>query len=167
MFRNILVPIDGSENAARALAEAIDLATAEHAALTILCAWERFTWYAATIPTTAIDIDTVDAEAQAEAARIVEEARARVPAPLAVGTRVVCRHPADAILDEIRTGRHDLVVMGSRGLGGVRSVLLGSVSQNVLHHSTIPVLIVRMPPESAAPLVSAEELDAMLSTRDR
>jgi nucleotide-binding universal stress UspA family protein len=46
------------------------------------------------------------------------------------------------LLKQIAEGQHDLVVMGSRGRGAVRSALLGSVSHHVLHHSDVPVLIV-------------------------
>jgi nucleotide-binding universal stress UspA family protein len=47
-----------------------------------------------------------------------------------------------ALLKELKTGRYDLVVMGSRGRVAVRSTLLGSVSHYILHHSPVPVLIV-------------------------
>ena len=46
------------------------------------------------------------------------------------------------VLDQVREGQHDLVVMGARGRSGIGALLLGSVSHNVLHHSPVPVLIV-------------------------
>jgi nucleotide-binding universal stress UspA family protein len=46
------------------------------------------------------------------------------------------------VIRQIEVGHHDLVVVGSRGRGAVRSSLLGSVSHNILHHSPVPVLIV-------------------------
>jgi nucleotide-binding universal stress UspA family protein len=47
-----------------------------------------------------------------------------------------------SLLKQVTGGSHDLVVMGSRGRGAVRSALLGSVSHYLLHHSPVPVLIV-------------------------
>ena len=54
---------------------------------------------------------------------------------------VKAEQPKPALLKQIREGGHNLVVMGSRGRGAVRSALLGSVSHHVLHHSEVPVLI--------------------------
>lgn len=51
--------------------------------------------------------------------------------------------PADRICDVARTGQFDLVVIGSHGSGFVKRALLGSVSQDVLHHAPCPVLVVR------------------------
>src|SRR5207302_3629304 len=83
---------------------------------------------------------TRDAEAKAEA--ILSHARDRVPDDVSV-TTVLTKDPVmPALISQIETGRHDLVVVGSRGRGAVRSALLGSVSHYVLHHSPVPVLIV-------------------------
>ena len=60
-----------------------------------------------------------------------------------------------AVLEQIERGRHDLVVLGSRGRGTVRSALLGSVSHYVLHRSAIPVLIVSAAAEARGLALSA------------
>jgi nucleotide-binding universal stress UspA family protein len=141
MFHNILVAVDGSEHAKRALTEAIDLAECENARLTLMTA-------VAEVPSvvyfgvSGAAAGAVLDERQAEAEKILRDANARVPDDLPV-TLVMTGDPIrTALIRQIERGHHDLVVMGSRGRGGVRSALLGSVSHYVLHHSPVPVLII-------------------------
>ena len=61
-----------------------------------------------------------------------------------------------ALIGQIADGAHDLVVMGSRGRGAIRSALLGSASHYVLHHSPVPVLIVHADhPKARVPQLAA------------
>ncbi|XP_050394420.1 universal stress protein in QAH/OAS sulfhydrylase 3'region [Patella vulgata] len=53
--------------------------------------------------------------------------------------------PWDIIVKAAKTNKADLIVMGSRGMGTIRRTLVGSVSDSVLHHSHIPVMIVHKP----------------------
>jgi nucleotide-binding universal stress UspA family protein len=141
MFHNILVAIDGSEDSEAALSQAIDLAVAENARLTLFSA-------AVGPPTTAYlgggagVAATIAAGAQDEATKLLRKALERVPEGVSV-TSVESDEPVRvALVAQVRAGQHDLIVMGSRGRGAVRSVLLGSVSHYVLHHSPVPVLVV-------------------------
>jgi nucleotide-binding universal stress UspA family protein len=77
-----------------------------------------------------------------EAERLVRAAAERVPHDISLTTIVTEEPIRAALLKRIREGNHDLVVMGSRGRGAVRSAVLGSVSHHILHHSPVPVLIV-------------------------
>jgi nucleotide-binding universal stress UspA family protein len=141
MFRNILVALDGSADADEALAQAIDLAEREHASLTLFSAVAAPP-VAAYLGPGAAAAATLARDAEGEAEAILRDGRARVPDDLPVHT-VLSRKPVRlALLEQIETGHHDLVVMGSRGRGAVRSALLGSVSHHVLHHGRVPVLIV-------------------------
>jgi Universal stress protein family len=98
---------------------------------------------------------TRDAEAEAE--RIIRKARDRVPGDVSV-TTVISKAPARPALSlQLQDGEHDLVVMGSRGRGALRSVLLGSVSHYVLHHSPVPVLIVHADRPASMELATSHE----------
>jgi nucleotide-binding universal stress UspA family protein len=138
MYRSILVPFDGSKPAEAALEQAIELARGEGSRLTLIGVATRPPWiapsYAAAIPT--------DAELENEVERVLARALERVPADVPAAAVVRSGVPSEVILDRIRQGLHDLVVMGSRGRGGIRSLVLGSVSQAVIHRSPVPVVVV-------------------------
>jgi nucleotide-binding universal stress UspA family protein len=146
MFHNILVPIDGSPDSDQALTQAIDLAESEHSRLTLFSA-------IATPPSAAYVgvsgevVANLSRDAEAETETIIRTATQRVPDRVSLSTVLSSEPVRHALIHQIKTGAHDLVVMGSRGRGAVRSVLLGSVSHYVLHHSPIPVLIVHADPE--------------------
>jgi nucleotide-binding universal stress UspA family protein len=155
MFQNILVATDGSPDAEQALTQAIDLAESEHARLTLFSA--------VVMPPTAAYIGAggavaaaFAANAETETEKLLRETVERVPDSVSVSTVLSGEPVRLALIHQIATGHHDLVVMGSRGRGAVRSVLLGSVSHYVLNHSPVPVLIVHAEPErrleSSAPV---------------
>jgi nucleotide-binding universal stress UspA family protein len=158
MFHNILVAVDGSPHADEALTEAIDLAQSEHARLTLFTA-------IAPLPPLAYfggasaAVTAVIQAAQAEGEAILRRARERIPDDVSV-TTVLSREPViPALMERIEEGHHDLVIMGSRGRGPVRSALLGSVSHYVLHHAPVPVLIVHADPREhseSSPAAAAE-----------
>lgn len=141
MFHNILVCVDGSAHADRALSEAIDLATAENARLTILTAIARPPFWAST-SYTAGSIESMAADLEAEAKAALRTAVDRVPESIPV-TKILSTRPIrEVLMERIRDGGHDLVVMGSRGRGALTASFLGSVSHFALNHSHLPVLIV-------------------------
>jgi nucleotide-binding universal stress UspA family protein len=141
MFRNILVAVDGSRHADRALNEAIDLATSNNARLTILTAVPKVPAWTTT-PMAVATAQVVAQDLERDSAELLERAVALVPDTVPV-IKILSHEPVrHALLRRLRCGEHDLLVMGSRGRGAVSSSLLGSVSHYVLNHSPIAVLIV-------------------------
>lgn len=159
MFRNILVSVDGSQHAERALSEAIDIAVANCARLTILTAIPKSpTWMCASLAVPAPP--PLDRELERESQQIVRAAEQRVPDSVPVTTIVTRRPIRDALQARITEGHHDLLVVGSRGRGALTSSLLGSVSHHALNHSPIPVLVVHADEHEApspAPQQAARE----------
>jgi nucleotide-binding universal stress UspA family protein len=144
VFLNILAAIDGSEHGAAALRTAAQLAGEEHARLTVVTAVPPTPAYA--------QLTAAGAAVLSDAAQLLGEAGVRMtkqiaelPDDVSVTSVVMAGSPAQVILERLREGRHDLLVMGTRGLGRVGSALLGSVAQHVLHEAEVPVLVVRAP----------------------
>lgn len=140
VFRNILVAIDGSAHAARALSEAVDLSERNNARLTIItCVPDPSSWlltgagYGG-----AIDYVALNEETEREYRDLLEKATSAVPQTVPVTSRLLHGRPGDRVLEQLEQGAHDLVVMGSRGRGNVRSLVLGSVSHQVLNAAPPP-----------------------------
>jgi nucleotide-binding universal stress UspA family protein len=140
VFRNILVAIDRSPAAMAALEKAIELARSEGARFVLLSVAVPPRWrYSGP---TYVPYPSVE-DLEREAWDVVRRAEALVPPDVSVCSVVRMGPPAAAILARAEEGEHDLVVMGSRGLGRLGSLFLGSVSRAVVARSPVPVLIVR------------------------
>ena len=138
MMKNILVPVDGSEGSDRAVAEAISMAEVCGAKLNFL--------YVANINQLAINACLSDAilEAVTKAGNVIlDRAMEMVPSGIEKEAYSETGSPAVVILDFAASNDIDLIIMGSRGLGIVKGVLLGSVSQYIVEQAKCPVLVVK------------------------
>jgi nucleotide-binding universal stress UspA family protein len=142
----VLVAIDGSEPAGLAVDFVADVAWPPGTDILVAQAVETGAglfggpWPALAM----IETDRIEADIRAEAQRTVQEVRERLVRPGATVEAVVLRgRPATAIVDRARGMRADLVVVGSRGHGTIGSMLLGSVSAEVVDHAPAPVLVAR------------------------
>ncbi|MFD1546091.1 universal stress protein [Nonomuraea guangzhouensis] len=135
----IVVGYDGSEHSEAAMEYAIEQARACHARLHVLYAWQL----PVSAPYAAAYNSLLETAFQHEvrvAAERVVPWREKNP-DVEITDEQLCEHPAGALIKAATTA--DLVVVGSRGLGGFASAVLGSVSHAVLHHVTCPVAVVR------------------------
>lgn len=138
MINKILVPVDGSDSSDRAVAQAISIADVCSAKLNFL--------YVANINQLAINAalsDAILAAVKKAGDVILDRAINMVPSDIQYETFSETGSPAVTILDFEKKLQADLIVMGSRGLGLVKGVLLGSVSQYIMEQSSCPVLVVK------------------------
>ena len=137
----VVVGVDGSAESRHALAWAADEARIRDATLEVVTAWSYLDQppeEEGKEPRFRPDFGEDDAR------RIQAEAIAETlgdTAGLAIVPTVVCELPARALLDAAAGA--DLLVVGAQGHGAVRELLLGSVSQEVLHHAPCPVVVLR------------------------
>jgi len=153
----IVVGVDGSEHGAVALRWAARAASLRDGQVVAVLAWDLFNQRHAD-GSTRFDPEYDQGHADAALLAAVEAALGS-DAAASVERRPVCDVPARGLL-EAAAGA-DLLVVGARGLGGFRGLLLGSVSQQVLHHAEVPVAVVRMSgaAEVSAPAVAGTDAD--------
>ena len=142
MFLNILVGIDGSPSARRALEHAVDLARAGNSKLTLIAVAPPVSSY---VTLGGVGVDTMAAELDKWAESALAEAQQKVPDDVSAHTVQGRGHPGPEIIKELERGAYDLIVLGSRGRGRAQEGLLGSVNGYVHFHSRVPLLTV--PPE--------------------
>jgi nucleotide-binding universal stress UspA family protein len=144
MYKRILFPTDGSDITAKALQTAIALAKLSGAELSVLAVKEPFPYSAISEMQPVPPQEFFDAQERVAAARVKDVSTAAAAAGVACkGYTVEAVHPWEAILDHAKSQGCDLILMASHGRRGMSALLLGSETQKVLTHSTLPVLVVR------------------------
>src|SRR5665811_896424 len=140
-MQTIVVGVDGSAHGEAALGFAAQEAALRGARLLIVCAWEIPMMIEPVGVVYAADSfeglpDAAESTVQAALARVAE-----LQPLVACEGKAIQGQPAAILLKEAQDA--EMIVVGSRGHGGVASLLLGSVSQQVVHHAPCPVVVVR------------------------
>ena len=145
MFTRIVVGTDGSETAAEAVRQAIDLAKLAGARLSIVSAYAPVSKRRVQDEQAAAPADVQHQIGPREDVNLVLEAAAALARKegIEVQTHPVEADPAEAILNVAEQTDADLIVVGNKGMTGARRYLLGSVPNNVSHHAPCSVIIVR------------------------
>jgi len=140
IFQKILVPLDGSEHSSRALEVAIHLAKQLNCKLVLLSVYSMV---AASGSSPELSLMAIDGsrdrgkEILKKAEEKVNSEMIEVETELAAGTAV------ETIVEKSKEGKFDMIVMGARGLGTMKKLLIGSVSEGVIKNAPCPVLIVK------------------------
>ena len=144
MYQRILVPTDGSDITAKAVQTAIGLARRLGAQLFTISVKEPFPYSAISEMQPTPPQEFFDAQERIAASRVKQVVDAARSADLPCEAHTVeALHPWEAIVEHAKQQNCDLIVMASHGRRGMASLLLGSETQKVLTHTTVPVLIVR------------------------
>lgn len=139
MFDNILLAADGSDHAREAAKVAGDLARLSGGTLRVVTAFERLSRYLGEP-----NLSQAIAERMEKADKILSDAIERVgEIPGNCETEALEGDPAETILRVAETYDVDLIIMGTRGMGDMRSLILGSQSHKVVSAASCPVMLVR------------------------
>jgi len=141
LVREILVPVDGSDNSLRAIRYALDLAQALGARIRLFYVF----------PVSSVEIigmagmsrDDIEHAAQAAAQRVFDKLHGEIgEVGVAMEDETSIGDPAEEIIRCSEDDHDLLVVLGRRGLSRIQSLLLGSVSEKVVRHAHSPVMVI-------------------------
>ena len=139
LFKNILLAVDGSDHATKAAQIAGDLARSMNANLVLLTAFDPVPSYLGEP-----NRQNLLSAHMSEAEHAMQKGQQEVGEISGKVEKEILEGPAaEAILNVAETRGNDLIIMGTRGSGGLKSLLMGSQSQKVVSHATCPVLLVR------------------------
>jgi len=156
LFEKILVPLDGSEHSLKSLTVAIQIAKKFSGKISLIHI------YSVTVAPTIIPEPTtltppIPIMTPAEVSRTIEatrraglnilaEGEQRVKAEeVEVETMLKEGHIVQEIINTADEGKFDLIVIGARGISKIRELLLGSVTDGVIHHASCTVLVIKFP----------------------
>ena len=146
MTKRLLVPVDGAEGGEAVLAAAADLALRFDAAVHALYVVESPARFYA--PGAAFDELLADTRDWGGEVLVQAAAALKARGVNRVETHLEEGHPAQVILERAKAWQVDLIVMGTHGRRGLNRLLLGSIAEEVVRCSPIPVLTVRARPAS-------------------
>ncbi|WP_438445842.1 universal stress protein [Gorillibacterium sp. sgz5001074] len=141
MFKKLLVAFDGSNHSQKALRQAMQMAEDNGAALHILHVFQ--------LPALIVGESFISAPPQLEAdtyrkaEQVLEQAQTLAASLPNVTGLLKYGRPAEVTLEYAEAIQADLIIVGSRGLSGIRELVLGSVSHNIVQHAKVPVLVVK------------------------
>jgi nucleotide-binding universal stress UspA family protein len=144
-FQRILVPVDYSDHCLSALGYAAELAHRFGGKLDIVHVWDRPTYISDAVlvghgqSQRALG-DMIRENAELDMKTFLE--KLELPEGVLGAQRLLSGDPASALLKEIEKEKYDVVVMGTHGRAGFAHLLLGSVTEKIIRHSPVPVLIV-------------------------
>lgn len=149
MYKNILLSTDGSEVATKGVRHGLALAKALNAKVTVVTVTEPLpidygSGHASGWIPTKEEIQSFEAANKEHASKVLGEVRL-IAAQIGTSAEVMHvpnSHPATAIVETAKSGGCDLIVMASHGRRGLRRLLLGSQTSEVLLNGSVPVLVV-------------------------
>jgi len=144
LYSKILVPVDGSEISYRALDAGLFFSEKLGSNITVIHVMED-------IPITHIesqkllnDMLEISAACKQQGQDILSKCSETANNKgMMVNTILLKGNPASIILDFCKNGKYDVIIMGNRGMGKIREIILGSVSSKILHNSSCPVLLIK------------------------
>ena len=147
MYKRILVATDGSTLSKKAVASAIELAALSGAELVAVKVTPRYpqSYFEGSLPLSATEVSKIEKQWTDTAQKVVDAVAKSAKAKGVTVKAVVVKSDivSDAVIAAAKKHKADLIVMASHGRRGIKRLLLGSETQQVLTHASVPVLVLR------------------------